>query len=286
MSRNGRSAIGRFTQITACPCAGRSGRGCRSRPPRRRVALAARRPSRRSHRSLACSDRPVTTRCTRSWTSSCSSTTPASSFVPPRSTPITLRLLGEGAATCGLYAGARRQADAPSPVEPLTASATGAPLPMPDDKPEYRVYRSRPGFLNRLFNRRDAGALRAAGAGPRARAVRRTGPRRGPPAPDAPRRGARPIRRRPPSRPARALVAADHLEAGGRRRARLHRVLAGAQPRALHDQRPDQSDKVSDGVKAALDDGGNMLTSANNILVLGSDRRPGERGAAAPTRSC
>ena len=28
---------------------------------------------------------------------------------------------------------------------------------MPSDKPEYRVYRSRPGFLNRLFGRGDAG---------------------------------------------------------------------------------------------------------------------------------
>ena len=39
-----------------------------------------------------------------------------------------------------------------------------------------------------------------------------------------------------------------------------------------------QSDKVPSDVKRALDDGGNMLTSANNILVLGSDKRPGESG--------
>jgi LCP family protein required for cell wall assembly len=39
-----------------------------------------------------------------------------------------------------------------------------------------------------------------------------------------------------------------------------------------------QSDKVPNDVKRALDDGGNMLTSANNILVLGSDQRPGESG--------
>jgi LCP family protein required for cell wall assembly len=35
---------------------------------------------------------------------------------------------------------------------------------------------------------------------------------------------------------------------------------------------------VPNDVKRALDDGGNMLTSANNILVLGSDQRPGESG--------
>jgi LCP family protein required for cell wall assembly len=39
-----------------------------------------------------------------------------------------------------------------------------------------------------------------------------------------------------------------------------------------------QSGKVPDRVKNALDDSGNMLTSANNILVLGSDKRPGEEG--------
>jgi anionic cell wall polymer biosynthesis LytR-Cps2A-Psr (LCP) family protein len=35
-----------------------------------------------------------------------------------------------------------------------------------------------------------------------------------------------------------------------------------------------QANKLPDRVKQELDDGGNMLTSANNILVLGSDRRP------------
>jgi LCP family protein required for cell wall assembly len=44
-----------------------------------------------------------------------------------------------------------------------------------------------------------------------------------------------------------------------------------------------QSDKVSASTREALDDGGNMLTSANNILLLGSDRRPGEERGRADT---
>jgi len=39
-----------------------------------------------------------------------------------------------------------------------------------------------------------------------------------------------------------------------------------------------QSTKVNDRVRHALDSGGNLLTSANTILVLGSDRRPGQPG--------
>jgi LCP family protein required for cell wall assembly len=39
-----------------------------------------------------------------------------------------------------------------------------------------------------------------------------------------------------------------------------------------------QAGKLPDRVNQQLDDGGNMLKSANNILVLGSDRRPHEHG--------
>ena len=38
-----------------------------------------------------------------------------------------------------------------------------------------------------------------------------------------------------------------------------------------------QSQKVSDATRASLDRSGNLLTSPNNILLLGSDRRPGEK---------
>ena len=107
---------------------------------------------------------------------------------------------------------------------------------MPDDKPEYRVYRSRPGFLSRLFNRRDASRFGAAGGPDRVRELSGDRPAPGTAAPEAP-PAAPTYPPLPPTVPERALVAADHLEAGGRRRARLHRVLAGAQPGALHDQR-------------------------------------------------
>jgi LCP family protein required for cell wall assembly len=44
-----------------------------------------------------------------------------------------------------------------------------------------------------------------------------------------------------------------------------------------------QSDKVSDATRAALDDSGSLLTSPNNILVLGTDARPGEARGRADT---
>ena len=44
-----------------------------------------------------------------------------------------------------------------------------------------------------------------------------------------------------------------------------------------------QNDKISDSTRSALDDSGNLLTSPNNILVLGSDRRPGEERGRADT---
>ena len=165
--------------------------------------------------------------------------------MPPRSTPITLRR-----------------------ARPLRRAPPAPRFAMPDDKPDYRVYRSRPGS-DRLFNRRDGAARRAADL-----RCRRP-PRAGTAAP------ARPRPHLPAAPPVPALVAADHLEEGGRRRSASS--VPGAQPRALPDQREPAAGKVSDGTKAALDDSGNMLTSPNNILVLGSDRRPG-RGAGARRR--
>ena len=47
-----------------------------------------------------------------------------------------------------------------------------------------------------------------------------------------------------------------------------------------------QSSKVSDATRPRSTTPGNLLTSPNNVLVLGSDRRPGEKAAAARTRSC
>src|SRR4051812_1548025 len=38
-----------------------------------------------------------------------------------------------------------------------------------------------------------------------------------------------------------------------------------------------QSQKVSDATRASLDSSGNLLARPNNILLLGSDQRPGEK---------
>ena len=164
---------------------------------------------------------------------------------------------------------------------------------MPSDKPEYRVYRSRPGFLNRLFGRRDAGRFAPPGGGSQpgeqpqgrlSKLVHRT-PDAGqaPPAP-------------PPGQPAPAPTVPPPYEPPGEpwyKRLSWKRVLVGvllfilfwlALSFALFMiSASQQNDKVSDGTLSALDDSGNMLTSANNILVLGSDRRPGEKRGRADT---
>jgi LCP family protein required for cell wall assembly len=134
------------------------------------------------------------------------------------------------------------------------------------DKPEYRVYRSRPGFLKRLFYR-DSDRFdrpRAEGAQPQTAAGQRP-----PGAPPAERRhlpslpaGPREIDWRRIVKWAIAAIAAWFVLS-------FTLFMISAQV---------QSDKVPNDVKRALDDGGNMLTSANNILVLGSDQRPGESG--------
>ena len=62
-------------------------------------------------------------------------------------------------------------------------------------------------------------------------------------------------------------------------------IAAGrAQPGpVLHQRPPAVAARSRDTTRDALDDGGNMLLSANNILVLGSDRRPGEERGRADT---
>jgi LCP family protein required for cell wall assembly len=146
---------------------------------------------------------------------------------------------------------------------------------MPDKKPEYRVYRARPGFLSRLLYR-DRGRFE-----------------RPKPKPEAPPRTPAGLRRReaepgpgerPPERPDIGVPAppAEPRRIPWRRIAMWAALGAVAWlllSFALFMISAEiQSDKVSDGTKAALDDGGNLLTSANNILVLGSDRRPGDPG--------
>ena len=140
------------------------------------------------------------------------------------------------------------------------------------DPPEYRVYRSRPGFISRLLYRDRERFEPPAPAGPQAPPRTAAGGQavEAPPAPveRPPVRGPA-----PPAEP---------------RRVPWRRIIIGAVIAIFAwillslvlfmISAKIQSDKVSDSVKTALDDGGNLLTSPNNILVLGSDQRPGETG--------
>src|SRR5919108_2486181 len=145
------------------------------------------------------------------------------------------------------------------------------------DKPEFRVYRSRPGLLRRLLYRdqdRFAPPAKQPAAQPRTVAGRR--PAEAPPRvpPGAP-PGTRPGLPPPPGErraiPWRRIGKWALAAVGFWILLSLVLFMVSAQI---------QSDKVPDDVKKALDDGGNLLTSANTILVLGSDRRPGESGPA------
>jgi len=152
---------------------------------------------------------------------------------------------------------------------------------MPEDKPDYRVYRSRPGFLNRLFNRRDASRFGQPGED-RVRELSGNRPAPGTAAPEA-----------PPSAPTYPPLPPTVPRDPWWRRITWKKVVAGVLGFIVFwlalslvlfmISANQQSGKVSDGTKAALDDSGNMLTSPNNILVLGSDRRPGEERGRADT---
>jgi LCP family protein required for cell wall assembly len=127
------------------------------------------------------------------------------------------------------------------------------------DKPEYRVYRSRWGILSRLLYRdRDRFEQRE---------------QTKPAAPPAPRPMA-PLPR-PEEEPERRRISWRRI---------LLWVAIGVVGWLLLSfvlfmiSAELQADKVSERTQRALDDGGNMLTTPNNILVLGSDRRPGESG--------
>jgi LCP family protein required for cell wall assembly len=150
---------------------------------------------------------------------------------------------------------------------------------MPSEKPDYRVHRARSGLLSRLLNRRESERFRplergqAPGAGvPGARPGSATAepPPRGPRPHDVP--GTLPGE--PPQEP-------------WWRRLTRKRVLLGIAGFVVFwtllsvvlfmISAHVQSQKVSDATRAALDRSGNLLTSPNNILILGSDRRPGEK---------
>jgi LCP family protein required for cell wall assembly len=151
-----------------------------------------------------------------------------------------------------------------------------APPPEPPDAPpQYTKYRARPRLLSRGAGvsdlRRPASGDRS-GAPDAERAPRRLGALRLP-------------ARRPPAGGSRLTVGRVLryvlLAIVGWLLLSFALFLVSAQL---------QSGKVSQETKAALDDAGYPLTSANNILVLGSDQRPegtGEPGASTsgPSRS-
>jgi LCP family protein required for cell wall assembly len=140
------------------------------------------------------------------------------------------------------------------------------------DKPEYRVYRSRPGFLKRLFYRdseRFEPPAKEQTAAPGTAAGRRPA-EAAPEKPGGPRRPGRPsLPSAPRAIPWRRIAKWTAIVIVSWLVLSIVLFMISAQI---------QSDKVPKDVKSALDDGGNMLTSANNILVLGSDQRPGESG--------
>jgi LCP family protein required for cell wall assembly len=145
------------------------------------------------------------------------------------------------------------------------------------EKPDYRVYKSRWGFLNRLLYRDHdrfdrpgqkpaPGTVAGAGVGTAPRPATAPGvPPERPGLPPRPEHRPAPWRRVPWRRVAKWAV----IAVAGWILLSFLLFMISAQI---------QAGKMPDRVKNALDDGGNMLTSANNILVLGSDRRPGEPG--------
>ena len=156
--------------------------------------------------------------------------------------------------------------------------------PMAPDKPEYRVYRARRGILSRFFNRRESArfdTLRGeeeGGAPPKNGGVRTADrpPTEG--GPYLPRRDYRPgkeqePRERKPISWKRVLAYVGAAIAGWTLLSLVLFFFSAHQ----------QSQKVSQDTRNALDDGGNMLFSANNVLLLGSDKRPGEDVGRADT---
>jgi LCP family protein required for cell wall assembly len=162
--------------------------------------------------------------------------------------------------------------------------------PMAPDKPEYRVYRARRGILSRFLNRREGArfdTLRRDGEGEPQPESSGVGTAYGQPSeagPYLPRRDYRSGDDRPPRGP---------RAPGERKPISWKRVLAYVAAAiagwtllsfvlfmiSAHQQ----SQKVSQKTLDALDDSGNLLTSANNILLLGSDKRPGDTFSRADT---
>ena len=141
---------------------------------------------------------------------------------------------------------------------------------MADEKPEYKVYRSRPRLLRRSDDGR-AGTqaldeLRAPDAPPGVRSPRQAA--RGPRLPGRPRR-----------------ISAGRSSSGSR--SPLFGWLAISAALFMLSAQIQRGDLV-DAVGPQLDDGPYPLTGANTILVLGSDKRSeglAEPGSGGPSRS-
>lgn len=150
---------------------------------------------------------------------------------------------------------------------------------MPSEKPDYRVHRARSGLLNRLFYRRERKRFKETpkpGDEPAATPVDRLR--------EALRRDRGAGEPGEPGAPGPFLP--EHIDPWYRR-INWRRVLVGVISFTVFwvllsfvlfmISAKVQSDKVSGATRSALDKSGNMLTSANNILLLGSDQRPGEK---------
>ena len=174
------------------------------------------------------------------------------------------------------------------PPELPTGRSASPRVAMPSEKPEYRVYRSRSGFLSRLFGRRNSGRFQPPGEaqppqqppGRLSKLVRPTadGGQAPPqaPAPPAPTY----VPPGPPSEPWYRRITWKKVVVG----VLLFIVFWIALSFGLFMLSANQQKgKVKDSTLSALDDSGNLLTSPNNVLVLGSDRRPGEKRGRADT---
>ena len=147
-------------------------------------------------------------------------------------------------------------------------------LPMSSEKPEYRVYRARSGLLSRLLNRRESARFRPL--------ERKAEPGSSGPAVATADRPA--VQPRPHEVPPRRPTAPREP---WWRRLTWKRVLLGIAGFVVFwtllslilffISAHIQSQNVSDATRASLDKSGNLLTSPNNILLLGSDKRPGEK---------
>ena len=147
---------------------------------------------------------------------------------------------------------------------------------MSSEKPDYRVYRARPGLLSRLLNRRESARFRPL---ERDREPQGPGSRAGVATADRPA-----VEPRPHDVPPR-LPTEPHEPWW--RRLTWKRVLLGIAGFVVFwtllslvlflISAHVQSQKVSDATRASLDKSGSLLTSPNNILLLGSDKRAGEK---------